>query len=748
MGVPVPDRYTTPPEETSIMAPDPQVLQFVEDLSTPDPDDFVLADDPQTTPDHPDQTTPTGVVSTEVKTPGGAVVPWAQPVRRGPVEVTLTAVRAIGTVARHETTATVVRAVVRHGAYPIAGAGVVLARVRDATTAAPLHRQIKVAELTGQTDRIGELHMLAIEAKARRHERIMEWLHIIPTLLRLAVVWSAVLPVLLLVLGITMGVANHDAGLVLAPVKGVYAATGAVWACICLVAAIIGAIGPWVTLVVLHHIGRTKGTVPAWVATADELDVGADVDENAITRALGALKIPAIRAQLKADIPLTFITTARRDGRGTHAVVRLPAGVTAMDISARRGALASGLCRSIREVWVTTGHEEGILDLWVADKGALSEGAGPYPLLTEGAVDIFKGLPVGKTLRGEPVDCPMMERNTLVAGQPGQGKSAFARVLTAGASLDPTVELRIWVPDENFDFDAFKPRCSSLIVGAETADFEAIMVQLRRLDEEVQERGELLRKHKAEKVTRKLASAGIGLHPLVCLLEEAHMLFTHPEFGEEAGMLAVNIVRLGRKRGIHLIVSTQSPTAKSLPSLITMNCSNGIAFHVKDPQANDRILGAGSHKAGIRATELIPGTDRGTALAVGIDETAKYVTLQTYYISPSKGSDQITPIIKRAMAAIKDAGGVVPGSGTARPAVEPRDLLADLLAVLPTGETTRAALAAGSLGTRWRGEYGQLTGRGLVERLETDHGYKVPSTGNAWPLDPAVLQALGTPESS
>ena len=42
-------------------------------------------------------------------------------------------------------------------------------------------------------------------------------------------------------------------------------------------------------------------------------------------------------------------------------------------------------------MWPTTGSEAGILDLWIADKGALAEGAGPYPLLDEGLVDVFKG---------------------------------------------------------------------------------------------------------------------------------------------------------------------------------------------------------------------------------------------------------------------------------------------------------------------------------------------------------------------
>src|SRR5690606_30127 len=113
---------------------------------------------------------------------------------------------------------------------------------------------------------------------------------------------------------------------------------------------------------------------------------------------------------LKSGSPLQFITPARVDGRGTHAVIRLPAGVTAEKIAKRRADLATGLHRLAKEVWPTTGAEAGVLDLWVADKGALAEGAGEYPLLESGHVDLFKGVPFGRNLRGTPVTAPIMER--------------------------------------------------------------------------------------------------------------------------------------------------------------------------------------------------------------------------------------------------------------------------------------------------------------------------------------------------
>ena len=104
--------------------------------------------------------------------------------------------------------------------------------------------------------------------------------------------------------------------------------------------------------------------------------------------------------------------------------------------------VATGLHRLSKEVWPTTGSEAGILDLWVADKGALAEGAGAYPLLTEGVVDIFKGVPFGRTLRGEPITCPVLERNTIGGGMPGEYNFAIDPIAARHVFND--TEVPIW----------------------------------------------------------------------------------------------------------------------------------------------------------------------------------------------------------------------------------------------------------------------------------------------------------------
>jgi S-DNA-T family DNA segregation ATPase FtsK/SpoIIIE len=282
-------------------------------------------------------------------------------------------------------------------------------------------------------------------------------------------------------------------------------------------------------------------------------------------------------------------------------------------------------------------------------------------------------------------------------------------------------------------------------MGAEDERIAEILAHLRELHAEVQERGELLVRYEIPSVTREYASKGVGLHPLVCLLEEAHVAIQHKTYGPEIWQLLIDIVKLGRKRGIHLIVSTQAPTKDSMPRDVTRNCSNGIAFAVGDHVANDALLGQGAYRAGHRATELIPGTDRGTAVVKGFSGQRSEI-VQVYFLSVDRdapGGDQVTPLIERAMSAIERRGRGVPGSSRSRPAIEPpRDLLADLAEVLGDEPVPAADLPAllRDYAPGWA-PYRSLTGKALRERLRDVYGIRVASTGNRWPVDPAVIRA-------
>lgn len=647
--------------------------------------------------------------------------------------------RVIRAAARHQGT----RAAGRHLACIPLGAMVVTRRLWDSRTAGRYERWMRAAEATGDLDKVLALEERLAGFRRDRHERRVDMIEV-PMRLLLALPGLAFRAFLLLAgIGVVLGVSTGRLAEVAVPVQ-VTARVVAIAVAVVSVAwgPLLLAL-PWVGVAALWHAGRTAagtpGAAPGWARTSAAPDTDVSIDETTITRALDALRIQQITAYLREGVPMQYLTPCRRDGRGTHAIIRLPAGVTAERIARRRGDLATGLYRLAKEVWPTTGDEAGILDIWIADKGALTEGAGPYPLLGDGFTDVFKGLPFGRTLRGDPVRIPVIGRNTICGGMPEQGKSSAARVVACGYALDVTTELRIYIPDTNFDFEVMERRCSRYIMGAEDEFIERILGELEELKDEIQDRGQLLVDHEQPEVTRQLASAGVGLHPMFVLLEEAHVAIQHKKYGKDIAGLLCDNVKLGRKRGIHLMVSTQAPTADSMPRDVTRNCANGIAFAVGDHVANDALLGQGAYAGGHRATELIPGTDCGTALCKGFSGQRSEI-VQVHFLPVAPAGGQVTPLIGRALEEMARRGRGVPGAGRVRAAIEARDLLADLDEVLGH-ERVKLRDAVGllrALAPAW-GTYRQMTAKQLGEELASRGVRTVNSSGTPY-LDPADLR--------
>ena len=467
--------------------------------------------------------------------------------------------------------------------------------------------------------------------------------------------------------------------------------------------------------------GRDHAPGAGFLVRPDRDDADSWIDERMISQALAHLGIAPLDRFLKTGGHLAYTVAARLDGDGTYAQVRLPMGVTADMVADRADRLAANLGRAKLETWPTQGTEAGLLDLWVADKGKLGRGPGAWPLLHDGFTDVFDGVPFGRSQRGTVVNAPIMERNYLIGGQPGQGKSSAGRTLALGCVLDPTAEVRVFVFATNPDFDPFRPRLARYVKSDDDDAITAGLAELRELRDDVTRRGELLERHGASKVTRTLATTVRGLHPKVVIFDECHELFEHRTHGEEARTLAIKVVKKARKCGITLIFLTQSPTAASIPKDLTRNCSNGVAFAVADQVANDGLLGSGAYRQGIRATELRPGEDRGTAVAVGMTGN-RFELIATFYVAFDEDRDDVTPVIARAMALLDETGRVVPAAeiGDGRDAVAV-DHLGDLHAVVRGEVRVRTQMVLRRLADRNPGEYGGWSFARLAEVL-AEHG--------------------------
>ncbi|MGI5138813.1 MULTISPECIES: cell division protein FtsK [unclassified Streptomyces] len=577
------------------------------------------------------------------------------------------------------------RLAVRHSAYVWGGARILTRRAWDARTTARHERMMRIAEASGNEEMVQKWKQRAYAYRFARHKRRMDLMQMVLNAPRMLFQGATAAAGLLLLIGVLVTWYNHDVRDVLAPLAAVVQFVGwiaflvsVIWDPLLFSLPFLGLAGVWA-------VGRHAKAAPVWALPVDGDERDVVPDENAIMRALGNLGIAPLNKAIKEGWQPRWVQPSTRSGNGWHTQLQLPLGVTVEMVNGKKNVLAHNLMRKPVETWPTEPpNQPGVLDLWVADQGSLSGKVAPWPLLHEGTTDYFKGVPVALSQRGEPIIGKLMAANWIVGGIMGSGKTSIVVSLLLGAILDPLVEAEVYVMATNVDYDPLKPRLRTLVKGDDDEQLKAALDRLRTLTSEVTERGKLLEELGGDspKLTRELALKDPRMRPRVVVFDECHELFMHKGYGKEAAELAIRVMKKARKVGITLIWVTVSPTADSIPRDVTRNTSHRVAFAVGDQVANDGLLGSGKYKAGIRATELVPGQDIGTAVTYGF--TSKpFEVIRSYYVArdPGKGVDEVTPVVERAMGLYEGTGPVD------APTFEPADPLADTAAVL--GDETR-----------------------------------------------------------
>ncbi|MFH8768281.1 cell division protein FtsK [Streptomyces sp. NPDC017958] len=569
------------------------------------------------------------------------------------------------------------RLAVRHSAYVWGGTRVLARRAWDGRTAARYQRMMRVAEAGGNEELVREWEQRLSSYRAARQKRRMELLQMAINAPKALLTGTAAGAGALLLLGVLLAWNSHDVHDVLAPLQAVVEFVGMVaWLVSVIWSPLLYAL-PWLALAGAWAVGRHQQTAPVWALPVDQAEQDVVPDEGAILRALGNLGIAPLNRAIKEGWQPRWVQPTTRSGNGWHTQLQLPMGVDVEMIADKKRTLAHNLLRKPVEVWPTEPRDQaGVLDLWVADPGVLTKPVPPWPLLTEGTTDFFKGVPVALNARGEQVIGRLMASNYLMAGIMGSGKSSLVVALLLGAMLDPLVEIDVHVLAYNIDYDPMRPRLRSLVKGDEDEHVVAAMETLRALAGEVSRRGQELERLGTEtKLTREIAERDPSMRPRIVVFDEVHELFGHPEHGKEAKELALKVTKKARKTGIVLLWITPDADANSLPRGISKTVSHRVAFAINDHQGNDAILGTGMHKNGYSATTLVAGEDVGTAMAAGFGKTPGLI--RSYYLRKEAGVDEITPVVERAVALRE---GVTPAD--APPPAERPDPLADVAAVL------------------------------------------------------------------
>ncbi|MER6825270.1 FtsK/SpoIIIE domain-containing protein [Streptosporangium sp. NPDC000563] len=420
---------------------------------------------------------------------------------------------------------------------------------------------------------------------------------------------------------------------------------------------------------------------------------------------------------MKDPKAITFPTEIHRDGPGQLARVNLPAGVEAVSVVEKRGKLSSALRLPIDQVWPIPGPDHaGQLDLWVGYQPASKMRPPKWGILADGArTSVFEPVAFGADQRQRPVSSPLFARNWLIGGMPGSGKSYAARALALVAALDSTVEFKIAEYKGTADFADFEPIASEYYCGV---DDEAIAGGAGIIAwglAEAERRGKRIKKFRAEgkapegKVTPELATAGVGLHPVVILIDEAHELFLADK---DAAVGAERLIKRGRALGLIVILATQIPDKDSLPPNITRCVNMRWCLAVQDQVANDMILGTGSYKRGITGTSFRPEIDAGWGMVTGLKDPS---AVRSFYPSEAEAKK----ILNRA---VQLRGGRVQTSQEEQPRL---DVLADVVRVWPTGRAGLQWQTLAEMLAETRPEaYGDLTAESVSSLVR---GCGVPS---------------------
>ncbi|MFJ1651745.1 cell division protein FtsK [Streptomyces sp. NPDC088337] len=440
----------------------------------------------------------------------------------------------------------------------------------------------------------------------------------------------------------------------------------------------------------LGVVGR-KADAPV-VHRAVELPKATKLTSDIVLRALGALGIPAInQAQAKGRDGFEFTAPITRDGPGWRAQGNLPFGVTVTDVIERRDRLASGLRRPLGCVWPEAVAEEhtGHLVLWVGDQDLTKSKKPQWPLAKAGAVDLFKPVAYGTDQRGRWIEVTLMYIAGVIGAIPRMGKTFLLRLLLLIAALDPRAELHTYDMKGTGDLDPVGNAVSHRHAAGD--DDESILYALadwRALREELRRRTKVIRSLPRDicpesKATSQLADKrSLGLHPIVVGVDECQVLFEHPEHGKEFEEIATDLVKRGPATGIVMLLATQRPDAKSLPTGISANASARWCLKVMGQTENDMVLGTSAYKRGVRATMFAWG-DKGIHYFVGEGADARIVS-SVYVDAP--GAETIAARARKA----REIAGLLSGHalGEAPEAVTgpSYDLLADILAVVPAAQ--------------------------------------------------------------
>ncbi|MBA0126722.1 cell division protein FtsK, partial [Haloechinothrix sp. YIM 98757] len=412
------------------------------------------------------------------------------------------------------------------------------------------------------------------------------------------------------------------------------------------------------------------------------------------------------------DEGLRLVERPTRQGHGWAVTVDLPATRKAADVIQRRDALASALAVDevqllIERVRGSGGHA-GRVALWVADADPYDTPPARTPLVDAARWDVWRPVPFGRDARDRPVTLPLVWTSLLVGAIPRQGKTFATRLAAAGMILDPHTRLYVADFKAGKDWDAAQTVAHRFLSGDEPDHVLTLRDWLTELVGEVQSRYRRMRTLDdatcpESKITPTMARDTALDMPITALVIDEVQVPLEDRTpitaggrkltaGEHLGELLTWLAKKAPAAGVILILATQRPDSKTIPSGLRAVLGSRFALRVMDWRDSNIILGEQMNTRGHDASRLLAAhkgvgilRPDGEADTPG-DELA--TTVRTYYMA---GQDWRT-ICQRGHA-LREAEGTLTGHATGNEPVPRIDH-----ATAATAISTRSDTAAGTAG--------------------------------------------------
>jgi FtsK/SpoIIIE family len=381
------------------------------------------------------------------------------------------------------------------------------------------------------------------------------------------------------------------------------------------------------------------GDLVGWLlsAAAIGLAIGVPGCRRRLTRGLAAARVRRRwrRAWTDCDLLPVRARQVTPIPAGDLVRVRAARGSSLDDVASRAEQLA--VCLKARELRVARDPDNAATGtVTLVHRDPLADTAGlTWPHVHAGPLSLWEPIPIGVDELGGTVSVRLPERNMLLGGEPGAGKSAALSLLVATAALDPSC--RLWLLDGKLvELSAWAP-CGQRLAGPDLP--EAIEL-LRTLRVEMDERYRELLARGARKIT---VGDGLPLHLVAC--DELAFYLTAEDRKQRAQFaeLLRDLVARGRAAGVIVVCATQKPGADVVPTALRDLFGFRLALRCNTPQASDTILGQGWATASADAS-TIPGGQRGVGYLLAEGERPERI--KTFHLA----DDEIAAIAERATA--------------------------------------------------------------------------------------------------